>query len=102
MRDHIGNLMVHGHKAWLAEHRFMQGPPNGLGDLTSAVMLANWLGKGMAGPEIVLARTTASIYEVMAIAAKAGADELMLECAAESLLRPRTKIEARSLQVTKS
>ncbi len=98
MRNNTANLLLHEGKAWLAEHMAMDGPANGFGDLTSALMLANWLGRGTAGPEAALARTTASVHEAMALSTRAGADELLLEQAVGSLLKPRTQIDVRSLR----
>ena len=52
MKDHIGNMLIENdgdtHKVHLSEHRRAVGPPNGLGDLASALMLGNYLGSGNA------------------------------------------------------
>lgn len=90
-----GNLLVTHSLALLAEHRLVNGPTNGLGDLTSALFLARTL-SGIE-PEQVLQRTTASVFEIMARAAKRGADELMLEADASSLSTPMAMTQMRRL-----
>ena len=53
-----------------AEHRIIERPPNGLGDLTAAVYLARL----MAGQQAAkaLQSTTASVFEILARTAKRG------------------------------
>jgi len=99
MRGHIGNLLVLNSasqpRAYLAEHRIIEGPPNGVGDLTAALMLGNLLNGG-DGVD-ALQKSSASLAEIMMLAAKTGSDELPLEAALSSIIRPRTPILARSL-----
>ena len=56
----IGNLLLTPSEALLAEHRMIEKPPNGLGDLTAAVLLARLL----AGQPVAkaLQSTTAAVY----------------------------------------
>ncbi|MBV2186299.1 MAG: pyridoxal kinase PdxY, partial [Rhizobium sp.] len=77
MAGGTGNLYLSGKHALLAEHRLIDNPPNGLGDLTSALFLARLL----AGipDERALQLTTASVFEILARTAKRGGDELTLE-----------------------
>lgn len=91
----IGNLLITERRALLAEHRAIEHPPNGLGDLTAAVFLARL----MAGTdeEKALQSTTASVFEILARTAKRGADELTLETDAESLSRPMAMVQLRRL-----
>lgn len=101
-RDHIGNLLLTGGQSTVVEHRAVetQGrPPNGLGDLASALLL----GRNLSGVDAkqALGLTCASLHEVMAISATAGSDELLLESAAQSLLRPRSPVETRNLSVVR-
>ena len=91
----IGNLLIHNGKAHLAEHRLAKGPPNGLGDLAAALMLGHLLAAGDG--VTALRKTSASLYEVMMIAAKAGSDQLLLEASITSLVNPRTPVDARQL-----
>lgn len=90
-----GNLLVsHGH-ATLAEHRQIENPPNGPGDLTAALFLARLLSG--AEPPKALQLATASVYELVARACKRGADELMLETDQASLLKPMAMVQMRQL-----
>jgi pyridoxine kinase len=90
-----GNLLFSDEKTISAEHRAIDGPPNGLGDLTAALMLGHLL----AGLEAsaALEATTASVHDVMLASAQAGRDELALEQNIGSLLRPRAQIQMRTL-----
>lgn len=96
MADGIGNLLLTPSLALLAEHRRIAAPVNGVGDLTSALFLARLL----AGldEERALQTTTASVFEVLARAAKRGADELMLQADAASLSSPMAMVHMRRLQ----
>lgn len=93
--DCIGNLLVEGDRAVLAEHRVIARPPNGLGDLTAAVYLARIL-SGHSAIE-ALQSTTASVYEILARTAGRGGDELQLETDARSLSHPAATVELRDL-----
>ena len=95
LRGGIGNLLVDGFQAILAEHRRIENAPHGLGDLTAAVFLARTLA-GLP-PEKALQTTTAAVYEVLARTAKRGADELTLETDAESLKSPMAMVQMRRL-----
>ena len=95
MAGSTGNLLVTPHEALLAEHRTIDKPPNGLGDLTGAVFLARLLaGQPMAK---ALQSTTATVFEILARTAKRGADELTLETDAESLSHPMAMVHLRHL-----
>lgn len=85
MNGSIGNILLTPTLALMAEHRRVDGPTNGLGDLTSAVFLARYL-SGLS-EEKTLQSTTAAVFEIMARSAKRGADELMLEADASTLPR---------------
>lgn len=90
-----GNLYLSGKHALLAEHRLIENPPNGLGDLTSALLLARLL----AGvpEERAVQLTTASVFEILARTAKRGGDELTLESDASSLSTPMAMVQMRHL-----
>lgn len=95
MRGNIGNLLVQNDTAIFAEHRELQNPPNGPGDLTAALFLSH-ICDGIETTK-ALQRTTASVFEIVAGAAKRGADELMLESDAGSITRPMTMVQIRNL-----
>jgi pyridoxine kinase len=93
--DGTGNLLLDARQALLAEHRLIDGPPNGLGDLTAAVYLARVL-SGLPAPK-ALQSTTAAVYEILARTAKRGGDELQLETDAQSLSHPMAMVHLRHL-----
>jgi pyridoxine kinase len=91
----IGNLLLTPSAALLAEHRIIERPPNGLGDLTAAVFLARLLDGQPAAK--ALQSTTAAVYEILARTAKRGGDELQLETDAQSLSHPMAMVQLRHL-----
>jgi pyridoxine kinase len=95
MAGGIGNLYLSGRNALLAEHRSVEGAPNGLGDLLSAVFLSRLM-SGI-GEEKALQLATASVYEVLARAVKRGSDELTLSADAASLMTPMAMVQMRHL-----
>ena len=99
MQGYTGNLLTefgnNKGRAQMAEHPSLNGPPNGLGDLTAALMTGHLL-DGRSGSD-ALTKTTASVFEVMAHAAQTKSDELALEQNVDSLRTPRTAIQTRSL-----
>lgn len=95
MAGSTGNLLVTPTEALLAEHRVIENPPNGLGDLTGAVFLARTL-SGQR-PDKALQSTTAAVYEILARTAKRGGDELQLETDAQSLSHPMAMVQTRRL-----
>ncbi len=95
MTGGIGNILLTPTLALMAEHRRVDGPTNGLGDLTSAVFLARRL-SGLS-EEKMLQSTTAAVFEIMARSAKRGADELMLAADASSLATPMAMVQMRRL-----
>jgi pyridoxine kinase len=95
MAGGTGNLLVTGSEALLAEHRIIDKPPNGLGDLTSAVLLARLL-DGQPSAK-ALQSTTAAVFEILARTAKRGGDELQIETDAASLSHPMAMVQLRHL-----
>ncbi|MFC0244200.1 pyridoxal kinase PdxY [Falsochrobactrum ovis] len=95
LKGSIGNILVTPNSAFMAEHRCVKGPTNGLGDLTAALILARKM-TGLS-EEKTLQSSTAAVFEVMARAAKRGADELMLEADAASLATPMAMVQTRRL-----
>jgi pyridoxine kinase len=95
MAGGIGNLLLTERLALLAEHRMVGNPPNGLGDLTSALFLARLM-RG-EHEERALQMTTASVFEILARSVKRGADELMLFEDYSSFLNPMAMVQIRQL-----
>lgn len=95
MNGSIANFLLTPSQALLSEHRLIDRPPNGLGDLTSAVYLARILSGQTA--EKALQSTTAAVYEILARTAKRGGDELQLETDAQSLSHPMAMVQTRHL-----
>jgi pyridoxine kinase len=96
MAGSIGNLLLKPDRTWLAEHRLVEGAPNGAGDLTAALFLARLLGG--EGETEALETATASVFEILMRAARRSADELMLETDATSLSRPLAAVTVRQIQ----
>ena len=95
MAGSIGNLLVTPREVVLAEHRAVEGSPNGTGDLAAALFLARLM-EGR-GAEKALKAATAAVFEVVARAVKRGADELMLQTDADSLVHPMAMVQTRRL-----
>ncbi len=95
MAGGTGNLYLTGRHALLAEHRLIDNPPNGLGDLLGAL----FTGRILAGmdEEKALQLATASVFEILARTAKRGGDELTLETDASSLSSPMAMVQMRRL-----
>jgi len=95
MAGGTGNLYLTGKHALLAEHRLIDNPPNGLGDLLGAL----FTGRILAGmdEERVLQLSTASVFEILARTSKRGGDELTLETDANSLSTPMAMVQMRRL-----
>jgi len=95
MAGGIGNLLLTDRVALLAEHRMVGDPPNGLGDLTSALFLSRLL-KGEED-ERALQMTTAAVFEIIARSVERGADELMLSEDYASFSTPMAMVQMRQL-----
>jgi pyridoxine kinase len=97
MAGSIGNLLVASGTAWLAEHREIADPPNGLGDLLAAVFLSRIMDG--RDNEKALQSATATVFEILARTVKRGADELTLEKDIASLVRPFAMVQMRRLML---
>jgi pyridoxine kinase len=95
MAGGTGNLLLTPSEALLVEHRIIEKPPHGLGDLTGAVFLARLLAGNTTAK--ALQHTTAAVFEILARTTKRGADELTLETDAESLSHPMAMVSLRHL-----
>lgn len=91
----IGNLLITARETVLVEHRAVANAPRGTGDLVASLFLGRLLcGQSKAD---ALRMATASVFEVVARAVKRGADELMLETDASSLVHPMAMVQMRRL-----
>ncbi len=97
MRGSIGTVLIAQTQAIMSEHKALPNPPNGLGDLTSALFISHFL-QGLE-VEKNLEKTTASVFEVLARTAQQQADELMLESNIISLSRPMAMVNLRRLKL---
>ena len=97
MKGGTGNLLVSGDEARMAEHRLIDNPPNGLGDLMAATFLARML-EGLS-EEKALQMATGSVFEILARTARRGADELTLETDAQSLRTPMAMVQLRKIMM---
>jgi pyridoxine kinase len=95
MNGSTGNLYLSGNQALLAEHRLVDNPPNGTGDLIAALFLGHLL-KGQS-EEKALQLATASVFEMVARSARRGADELTLQQDAHCLTGPMSMVQMRRL-----
>ncbi len=95
MAGSIANLHFGTGVTLLAEHRELERVPNGLGDLLSALFLAQRLG-GQEG-EVALERAVAGVFQAAARAVEAGVDELMLERESNGLSTPHMHVQIRRL-----
>lgn len=95
MAGSTGNLYLTGRSALLAEHRLVENPPNGTGDLLAAIFLSRMM-EGLSD-ERALMSATASVFEIVARTARRGADELTLEQDASSIATPMAMVHMRRL-----
>lgn len=95
MSGSTGNLYLSGRHALLAEHRMIDGAPNGTGDLMAALLLARLL-EGH-DEERTLQLATASVFEIVSRSVRRGADELTLQQDSTSLSRPMALVQMRHL-----
>ncbi|HSO48274.1 MAG TPA: pyridoxal kinase [Rhizobiaceae bacterium] len=95
MRGNTANLLVERESATLAEHRLVNGPGNGSGDLVAGLFLALLLSGST--PVEALEKVSASIFEIMSRAARRGSDELMPQADTQSLLNPLSAVTLRAI-----
>jgi pyridoxine kinase len=94
--DALDMVAVSGEGAWRARTPRLSVSPPGAGDLTAAVFLANVLD---AHPlPVSLARTTSSVFAVVAATAEAGEREMRIIETQERLAEPRMEFEAQQLR----
>jgi pyridoxine kinase len=94
--DRLDLVAVSDAGAWRTRTPRLDIAPNGAGDLTTAVFLANLLdGRPL---DEVLARTTSSVFAVVAATADAGDRELHIVAAQDRLADPLLEFEAERLR----
>lgn len=69
---------------------------NGSGDVTAALFTAHYRSSGSAAA--ALARTTASVFELLQMTLQSGARELQLVQAQEAYVHPRQTFEVRQVR----
>ena len=94
--DSLDLVAVSAEGAWRTRTPRLPISPNGGGDLTTAVFLANVL-DGHPLP-VALARTTSSVFAVMAATAAAGDRELRIVQTQDLLADPPTEFEPQALR----
>jgi pyridoxine kinase len=95
MRGHIGNLLVDGNDQLLAEHPEVQSHAKGTGDLLAALYLGRVLQRRT--PRKALEMAAASTFEIMAAAAKSGADDLPVAQMQTAIAQPHAMINLRQM-----
>ncbi len=95
-QDALDLVAVSAAGAWRTRTPRLPISPNGTGDLTTAVLLAHLLdGRDLAD---ALARTTSSVYAVVAATAAAGERELRIVASQDRLADPRLEFPAERLR----
>ncbi len=94
--DALDLVAVSAAGAWRARTPRLRTSPQGAGDLTTAVFLANLLDGHPL--EVVLARTTSSVFAVVQATDEAGASEMLLVQSQERLAHPRLEFEVQRLR----
>ena len=90
--DALDLVVVGEPGAWRTRTPRLALGPNGAGDLTTAVFLANLLdGRPL---DVALARTTSSVFAVIEATRDAGTRELQIVAAQDRLATPRLEFEA--------
>lgn len=97
MRGFKANVLTTHEHCFLAEHRLLDTPINGVGDLTAALLLARLMSN--IDDEKSLQFITASVFEVLNHTLRTGRNELALEQNLSSLARPKTMVQLRRLHV---
>ena len=95
MSGGTGNLYLSGRHALLAEHRLIDNPPNGTGDLFAALLVAARLGG--AGTQDALSHAASAIFAVLERTAMRGTEEMRIVESAERLVNPQRKFECIAL-----
>jgi pyridoxine kinase len=100
MRGNIGNLLHDDGHLYVVENRRVDGPANGAGDLFSALFLAHLLGG--KNPVQALEKAAATLFEMLANAARHGDSELRPERDKAAIVRPMAMVATRALNLPKA
>lgn len=95
MRGHMGNLLVQADETHLLEHPALPTRAKGTGDLLAAILLGRRL-EGHGWPKAA-GMACASIFEMVAGTARAGADELLLAELQHAIVQPRAPVSSRRI-----
>ena len=95
MRGQIALMLAGPDGAFVAEHPLLDGPSSGPGDLVSGLVTAALLSG--ASSEGVLKHAAAGTFEVIAVSARAKADEMMLVAAQDRFVHPMAHIQVRRM-----
>ncbi len=94
--DRLDLVLVSADGAWRARTPRLSVSPQGAGDLTTAVFLANYLDHD--DPEVVLARTTSSVFAVVEATEASGSPEMSIVESQDRLAHPRMEFEPERLR----
>ena len=95
MTRSIGTLLVTADAATQFEHPLIDSIAHGTGDLFAGLLTARLSGE--MSTEAAVARATASVFEIVARSARAGADELLLTAEQDSLVHPLAQVSVRRI-----
>lgn len=98
MTRSIGTLLVGPDTAVQFEHPKIEPAAHGTGDLFAGLLVAR-LAAGHT-TETAVAKATASVFQMVARTARAGADELMLAAEQDVLVHPMAEVSARRIGET--
>jgi pyridoxine kinase len=90
--DGLDMVVVSADGAWRTRTPRLSTSPPGAGDLTAAVFLANYLDH--AALDVVLARTTSSVFAVVEATDAAGEREMRIVATQDRLAQPRMEFAA--------
>jgi pyridoxine kinase len=96
MRGHHGNLLVEADAVTAIEHPTLATRIKGTGDLLAALLLARRL-EGQSWSKAA-ELSLASVFEIVAGSARAGADEMLLPALQHALVRPQAPVNVRRLR----
>jgi pyridoxine kinase len=94
--DRLDLVLVSADGAWRTRTPRLSVSPQGAGDLTAAVFLANHLDHD--DPATVLARTTSSVFAVVEATEASGAPEMLIVESQDRLAHPRMEFEPERLR----
>jgi pyridoxine kinase len=94
--DTIEMMAVTDEGAWIVQTPRLPLKANGSGDVTAALFTAHLLSTGQ--PEVALARTASSVFDLLQTTLASGDRELQLVQSQETIANPRMQFEVRQLR----